>query len=200
MTTQTPTGRMEHAEEEGKDFLEDAKGKAGEVGRQAMTEGRHVMDEMRHLAFDQADAQGRRAAGSLRGVANQLGAMAQATTETGMVVDLARNGADRLEGFADHLEQDGVQGVVADIESFARRRPGLFLAAGFGLGLTLARVVRSSDSNGVKQAISETKTSSSSPELTSEPVAYSQPLNDPAWPTDSPLDAAHAAPDRTAQI
>jgi hypothetical protein len=41
-----------------------------------------------------------------------------------------------------------VDGILRDLQGFARRRPAAFLAAGFGLGMVVGRLVRSSDLGG----------------------------------------------------
>jgi hypothetical protein len=71
--------------------------------------------------------------------------MAQGTTGQGKVIDLTREGANQVERFAERLDRDGVDGLLRDLQTFARRRPGAFLAAGFGLGMVIGRLVRASD-------------------------------------------------------
>lgn len=181
MTTETSTGRTDQAKDEGKQLLDEAKEKTGDIRREAMREGRQVIDDVRGRVKEQADEQGRRAASSLRGVAGQLGSMAEASGQDGAVVDLARDGAQKIERLADRLEHDGVQGVIDDVEGFARQRPGLFLAAGFGLGFVLARIVRAGDPNGTRRAVTGSSQGTAS-ELHSSP----RPATD-GWPTERPL-------------
>ncbi len=160
MTTDTTTGstRTEDIKQEGKEVFEEAKAKTTDIGREAKEQGRQVLEEMKYRARDQADGQARRAAESLRGVAAQLGSMAELSDEQGMLVDMARNGADQIQRFADRLGNDGVDGLLTDVEQFARRRPGLFLAATFGAGMVLGRLVRASDPESMRQAVSQQET------------------------------------------
>ncbi|CAN5881509.1 hypothetical protein BH23ACT5_BH23ACT5_19910 [soil metagenome] len=150
--TATETGRTGAVEQEGKQLIEEARERGGEVGRQVQHEAGHAVSELRIRARQEADEQTHRAAGALRGVAHQLGSMAETTSEQGKVVDLAQQGAHQIERLAEHLDRDGMDGVVTDIQRFARRRPGLFLAAGFGVGMALGRLVRSSDMGQIRAA------------------------------------------------
>lgn len=163
MTTDTTTGstRTEDIKQEGKEVFEEAKAKTTDIGREAKEQGRQVLEEMKYRARDQADGQARRAAESLRGVAAQLGSMADSSDEQGMLVDMARNGADQIQRFADRLGDDGVDGLLTDVEQFARRRPGLFLAATFGAGMVLGRLVRASDPESMRRAVSQQETNGS---------------------------------------
>lgn len=70
------------------------------------------------------------------------------------MVDLAQNGADRIRSFANHIDDAGIDGIVNDVENFARRRPGVFIAAGMGVGMVLGRVLRSADMDSMKEAVS----------------------------------------------
>lgn len=148
----TDTGQ---AKEKGRQLTDEARSKGEQVGRQAKEEMGHVLDDARSRARDQAEDQTHRAAGALRGMADQLHSMAAASEEQGMMVDMAENGASRIRRLADHIDEGGMDGVVHDLETFARRRPGAFIAAGMGLGMLFGRVLRSSDISGVKEAVSE---------------------------------------------
>ena len=130
---------------EGRRLIDEALDRGGEIGRQVKSEADHVMGEVRVRAREEGNEQAHRAAGALRGLAQQLGEMAEGTTGQGKVVDLTRQGAQQIERFADRLDREGMDGLLGDLQSFARRRPGAFLAAGFGLGMALGRLVRSAD-------------------------------------------------------
>ena len=146
MDTETPedglTGRVEG---EGRGLLDEARDRGTEIGRQVKNEADHVMGELRVRAREESNEQARRAAGALRGVAQQLGEMAEGTNGQNKVVDMTREGAQQIERFAERLDRDGIDGVMRDLQGFARRRPAAFLAAGFGLGMVIGRLVRASD-------------------------------------------------------
>ena len=145
MSTEMQGDGQTAVEGEGKRLLDEARNRGSEIGRQVKSEADHVMGELRVRARDEGNEQAHRAAGALRGVAQQLGGMAEGTVGQGKVVDLTRQGAQQIERFAERLDRDGMDGLLNDLQSFARRRPGAFLAAGFGLGMVLGRLIRSSD-------------------------------------------------------
>ncbi|WP_345695669.1 hypothetical protein [Kitasatospora terrestris] len=109
---------------------------AGEVGAQA----RDLLAEAREQVQRQAHEQTGRLAENVRRLAHELRDMADHgkpdSTATAAVAQLA-DGGRRM---ADHLERRGPDGLLEDVQGFARRRPGLFLAgaalAGFAVGRT----------------------------------------------------------------
>jgi DNA anti-recombination protein RmuC len=125
---------------------------AEQVSQEIAEQGRSVVEETTTQLEEQARAQTERLAQALR----QLGTEAQALAEgrpadAGTVRDYVSQASERLleaagrlEGVADDIDSRGLQGVLEDVQRFARRRPGVFLVgaaiAGFGVG----RAVRSS--------------------------------------------------------
>jgi hypothetical protein len=126
-----------------------AKEAAGTVAGSAREQARNVTGEARdqvaevasHLkerAAQEADSQTRRTADTIRQWADDLSGMAENTRSDSPVRNLASQAADGGRRAADMLEERGVGGLVEGVESFARRRPGAFLAgaalAGFAIG------------------------------------------------------------------
>lgn len=157
MTTDTSSGRQktDQMKEEGKQLTDEARARGEKVGRQAKEEVSHVLQDARAKAKDQAEDQTHRAADALRGMADQLASMAGGADERGVLVDMAEDGADRIRRFADQVDEGGFDGIVRDLESFARRRPGMYLAAGLGLGMVAGRLLRAADMSGMKEAMTE---------------------------------------------
>lgn len=154
MTTDTSSGRQktDEVKEEGRQLKDEARSKGEKVGRQAKEEMGNVVGDARSKARDRVDDQTHRAAGALRGMADQLNSMADSANEQGVMVDMAQSGAERIRSFANHIDDGGIDGMVNDVENFARRRPGVFIAAGMGLGMALGRVLRSADMDSLKEA------------------------------------------------
>ena len=61
--------------------------------------------------------------------------------------------ADATGQVARTLEQRGPQGIATDLSAFARRRPGVFLMASAAAGFAVARLMRSTDTAAVQEAI-----------------------------------------------
>ncbi|HXW03584.1 MAG TPA: hypothetical protein VD833_00005 [Vicinamibacterales bacterium] len=76
---------------------------------------------------------------AVRQTTDQLRAEGQET-----VAGYIERAADGIDRFSHTLESRDVQDVVDDIQSFARRQPVLFMGAAFGLGLAVARFLKSS--------------------------------------------------------
>lgn len=152
MTTDTGH-KTEQMKEEGKHLTDEARSRGEQVGQQAKEEMGHVLDDARSKARHQAEDQAHRAAGALRGMADQLNSMADGSDEQGFMVDMAHNGASRIRRFADHVDEAGVDGIVNDVQGFARRRPGAFIAAGLGVGMLMGRFLRATDTDSMREAI-----------------------------------------------
>jgi hypothetical protein len=121
---------------------------AGAVAHEAKRQATDLAHEAQEAFHHRADEQTHRAAGVLQDFSRQLRGMTEeGRPPQGRMVDLAHEGAERIEHLADRLDRDGWDGAMADLSRFARRRPGTFLAAAFGIGLMAGRVVRNADTD-----------------------------------------------------
>ncbi len=68
--------------------------------------------------------------------------MARKSENPGVASDLARQAADRTGSVAGWLEGREPAAILDDLTSFARRKPGAFLAIAAGLGLVAGRLTR----------------------------------------------------------
>ena len=92
----------------------------------------------------QADEGAKRVAGGMRTVGQQLQALSEGRRQdAGPLADYADQARRKVDEVASRLDRDGIDGVIAELSGFARRRPGLFLLACAGAGFALARLVRS---------------------------------------------------------
>jgi hypothetical protein len=62
--------------------------------------------------------------------------------------DLAEKAANRVERWADYVQNTDSREMANRVENFARREPGLFLGGAFALGLLGARFLKSSRREG----------------------------------------------------
>src|SRR5690606_9991834 len=97
-------------------------------------------------AVGAADGRARRAAGTLRQWAGDLSDLADHARHDSAARGLAAEAADRSHRAADYLERQGVEGLVADLQGFARRRPGAFLGGALLAGLAVGRLAKASGS------------------------------------------------------
>jgi hypothetical protein len=107
-----------------------------EVTREARYQARSVAADLRGSVTGQARTQNQRLADGLRQMSDQFGQMGpQDDSAAGQVVRRLGDGGRRA---ADYLEDRGPEGLLDDVQEFARRKPGTFLliaaAAGFAIG------------------------------------------------------------------
>ncbi len=143
----TSTGK-EKAREVASTTSEQARQVASTTQDEAHEVVRGVNEQARRLAGDtrqelrtQANAQVDRLAQGLNDVSRQLRSMGE-KGEAGAVSDMAREAAVRTQKFSERLRGDGIDGVLGQLRSVGRNRPGLFLFGAFGVGLVAGRVVR----------------------------------------------------------
>jgi len=131
------------ATEGAKEVAHEASQQISQVAQEASNQARELLHQATSEIKSQASTQTERAAGSLHTLASQLEALASGRTdEAGPFVDYARQLNGKVEQFASRLEQQGPEGVLQDVQRFARRRPGAFLAGAAVAGFVASRFVR----------------------------------------------------------
>ena len=141
------------AAESGGHLAGQAKAEAGEVGREAGRQAKDVLGRGRSEVTEQASAQQHKLAQSVRTFGDELGAMAGAASEPGLASDLVHQVSGRADSIATWLEDREPGDLLTEVSTFARNRPGTFLAVALGAGLLAGRLTR-----GVKDAPSGTGT------------------------------------------
>lgn len=136
------TGVAQDAKEEGRHLADTAKQEASQVADTAATQARKLMDQATSELNEHAGSQQQRLAGSIRTLADELGAMVRSSDQSGTATDLADQAAGKASQLADWLESHGPGDVVTEVRRFAARRPGAFLALAAGAGLLAGRLTR----------------------------------------------------------
>jgi hypothetical protein len=131
--------------------VDSAKEQAGQLRDQVSVQGREVIQTATSAIKEQGRAQTEQVATTVRHWADQSRALADGRPdEAGQLADYMGQAANRATEVAERLEQRGFDGVIVDVQSFARRRPGAFLlgaaVAGFGVG----RLLRSGAASGTE--------------------------------------------------
>jgi hypothetical protein len=152
---------------------EEASGVAAEAGRQGRDMLRQAQDQLGQQA-----AQGQqRLADRLLSLSDELSSMADGSSQ-GMAADLARQAASRARDTGQWLGDRKPARVVDEVQSFARRRPGAFLALAAGAGLVAGRLTR-----GMKAASGDDPASAApaAPDAMADPSRrWAQPPGEPA--------------------
>jgi hypothetical protein len=137
--------------------LEQASGVAVEAGRQ----GRDLLDQARGQLEEQAAQGQQRLADQLLSLSDELRSMAGASGQGGMAAGLASQAASRVRNAGQWLDGREPGQVVDEMQSFARRRPAVFLALAVGAGLAAGRLTR-----GLKDAHSDNPAAAAAPAAT----------------------------------
>ncbi|WP_182907359.1 hypothetical protein [Microbispora sp. H13382] len=119
-----------------------AKDQARTVAHEAREQTRHVLHQLRRHTDEQARHQSRRAAGTIRQWTGELEAIGDNAQPDSPMRSVVQQVAERGHRAADYLETEGLQGAVRDVQDFARRRPGLFLAGAVVAGFLVGRAVK----------------------------------------------------------
>ncbi|MBT2365725.1 hypothetical protein J7E88_10455 [Streptomyces sp. ISL-10] len=117
---------------------EQARTVVGEVREQTGT----MVRDLRRCVTSDAEGQARRAAGTLRQWADDLGGLAQNASDGSPARSLVSQAADGGHRAADYLEKNGVGGLLEDLQGFARRRPALFLGSAALTGFVVGRLAK----------------------------------------------------------
>ena len=146
-----------------------AKEQVQRVGAEAKTQARNVASEVRGKVSDQARTQNDKIVGGIRQMADHLDEMRGDRDETPATQVVSRV-AESGRQLAGYLETKGPEGVLREVEDFARRRPGAFLASALVAGFVVARLGK-----GVAKADEPSSTTSAKPgsdSFVSNPGAY----------------------------
>jgi len=114
---------------------EQARQVTGEVSAQA----RGVASDVRDRVTEQARTQNDRLAQGIRRMSDELDQMAaeRGDSPARTVVSRVAEGGRQV---ADYLSQHGPEGVLGEVQDFARRRPGAFLATALVSGFVVGRL------------------------------------------------------------
>jgi hypothetical protein len=164
------------AAEGARDLVDEASAQARAVASQTKQQLDRLVMQSRDELRLQAEQRGSQAAGQLRTLSQQLTALAEGRPEgAGPLVGYLEDVQSQIRRLTSRLEHGGTQGLVDDVSSFARRRPGVFLAAAVGAGFVAGRVLRATAANERKDGEFDSPAASASPPVLTEPV--------PAHPT-----------------
>ena len=128
--------------EAGKHVADVARDQASGVAAEAGRQGRDLLQQAQGQLEEQAAQGQQRLANQLLSLGDELRSMAGASGQGGMAAGVAGQAAWRVRNAGQWLK-DRQPGQVADeVQSFARRRPAVFLALAVGAGLVAGRLTR----------------------------------------------------------
>jgi hypothetical protein len=115
---------------------------ATDPATEASQQAKDLLGRTRTELQDQAATQQQRIASGIRSLGTELGSMAERSDQSGTAAELIRQASQRAEDVAGWLDDRDPGAVVQEVATFARRRPGTFLAIAVGAGLVAGRLTR----------------------------------------------------------
>ncbi|MCK6068414.1 MULTISPECIES: hypothetical protein [Microbacterium] len=122
--------------------VETAKSEAASVAGEAKTQVKDLYAQTQRELRDQAATQQQRVAEGLRSVGDELGAMAQRSENPGVATDIVSQVSTRLDGVASWIADRDPGSLLDEVKSYARRKPGTFIAVAALAGLAAGRLTR----------------------------------------------------------
>jgi hypothetical protein len=139
---QVATQGAQAAGEAASTVRDTAADQAQRVGAEARTQARAVVTDVRDKLGEQARSQSDRLVGTIRETADHLDEMRGDRSGTPAATVVARV-ADGGRQLADYIDHHGPDGVLREVQAFARRRPGAFLATALAAGFVVGRLGKS---------------------------------------------------------
>jgi gas vesicle protein len=133
----------QHAGSEASRVADTAKDQARQVKDEAAAQARGLVDQAKTELRDQGRSQADQAAKAIHRVGDQADALAAGRVdEAGAVADYARQAGERVHEVANRIDERGVDGLLDDVQNFARRKPGAFLLGCAAAGFVAGRLIR----------------------------------------------------------
>ena len=135
-------GEQDSKAEQVKNTAAVAQDEAKQVASDVREQARGLLTETRTQVEDQSRTQRDRLVETIRTFSDDLDGMAE--QRGGLASDAAREVANRVRSFGQQLDGREPTELLDDLRSFARRRPGMFLAGSVIAGVVVGRFLRGS--------------------------------------------------------
>lgn len=194
-------GRVgQKATEAGGQVAQTTRDQAQNVVGEAKQQARDLVGEARSQVQSQAGSQRDRAVQGLHTLSDELEQMTQQGGQSGLATEVARQVSGRTRDLAGYLERHEPADLLAEIRSFARRRPVVFLAGAALAGVVAGRLTKGIVAGAPEDDSSRALTSGYPDEYgTSLPAvqsgeAYGTGLGTPAYPATGYESAGYQTP------
>ena len=135
-------GEQESTTDQAKQAASVAQDEVKQVASDVRDQARGLLTETRTQVEDQSRTQRDRLVETIRTFSDDLDGMA--AQRGGLASDAAREVANRARSFGQQLDGREPAELLDDLRSFARRRPGIFLAGSVIAGVVVGRFLRGS--------------------------------------------------------
>lgn len=126
----------------GQHTVDVARQQASDLAAEVRRQGRDLVGQAREQVAEQAVQGQQRLASRLLSLSDELHSMAETSGQDGMAAGLARQAAGRARDAGQWLGDRRPEDVLDEVQSFARRRPAVFLACALGAGVLAGRLTR----------------------------------------------------------
>jgi hypothetical protein len=190
------------AERAGAQVVDTVKEQTGQVTEEAKHQAKQLLSQAQSELSEQAASTQHRVSEGLFALADELSGMARNSEQDGVATDLARQAADRTRTAAGWLADRDPGSLLDEVRTFARRKPGTYLALALGAGVLAGRLTRGLTAPTTDDAPDDSRSVSSPPNqvgtgqqaLTSAPLSGTAagdgydtgPIADPAIPVSPP--------------
>lgn len=128
------------------------KDEVGKVAAETKKQAKDLLTDARSQLTEQAGEQQARVADGLRSISDELTQMATASDADGVATDLVRQAASRAGSVATWLDDRDPGSLLDEVRSYARRKPGTFIALAAAAGILAGRLTRSVASDSADEA------------------------------------------------
>jgi hypothetical protein len=137
---------LDQAQQRAGETVDQLKAQAGDAALQLRNQAGSTVERLKAQAGDQVDSQMTQAGMNLATVAEAVNTLSDQLRQgnQALLASYADRVAGQVDQLATYLRQNDPASVLHDIEDFARREPGLFLAGAFAMGLLGTRFLKSS--------------------------------------------------------
>ena len=130
------------AKQAGAQVADTVKEQAGQVTAEATHQAKQLLAQAQSELSEQAAATQQRVSEGLHALADELSGMARNSDQDGVATDLARQAADKARQAAGWLADRDPGSLLDEVRSFARKKPGTYLAIALGAGVLAGRLTR----------------------------------------------------------
>jgi hypothetical protein len=130
------------AKQAGVQVADTVKEQAGQVTAEATYQAKQLLSQAQSELSEQAAGTQQRVAEGLHALADELAGMARNSEQDGIATDLARQAADKARTAAGWLADRDPGSLVDEVRTFARNKPGTYLALALGAGVLAGRLTR----------------------------------------------------------
>lgn len=142
VATQQAAEVADTAKQAGAQVAGTVKEQAGQVTAEAKNQAKQLLAQAQSELSEQAASTQQRVSDGLQALADELAGMARNSEQDGVATDLARQAADKARQAAGWLADRDPGSLLDEVRTFARKKPGTYLAIALGAGVLAGRLTR----------------------------------------------------------